>query len=378
MRVGFDISQTGPQKAGCGYFAHAMVEQLISTNSGIDLDLYTSFGDDFFDPKVSKTAQYSGNNVRYGPLLTNKKMVDQLWLSLSIETCLGHPDIIHSNNFWCPTQVESAKLVYTLYDLSFFVYPEWTTEENRSLCSKGVINASIFADRMIAISEYTKASFLEYFPTYPEEKIDVITPGSRYADHDQHGKKHRLLETRNIKEFWLCVGTLEPRKNQKTLLDAYVRYLDRTDRPIPFVFAGGKGWLMDDFDDVIASMKLADHVIVTGYVTDAELAWLYRNCRANFYPSHFEGFGLPVLEGMGFGVPSISSDATSLPEVIGDAGIVINPNDINCWAETMYLLSQNDSMIADMKIKSLEQAKKFSWQKSASALSAIYEKLMLG
>lgn len=378
MNIGFDISQTGKHKAGCGYFAHSMIEHLVSATTDLTFKLYSNFGTDFFDPEVGNLKRYSGENVIYGDVLTRKADVDKFWQSEEFEKDLGLPNIIHSNNFWCPGHHVNAKFVYTLYDLSFFQFPDWTTEQNRAICARGVLNAAVFADRLLAISEYTKTSFLEFFPYFPDHKIDVIYPGSRFEGQHQEGNKPKFLRSHNLDEFWLCVGTIEPRKNQKMLIEAYCRYSQQVETAIPLILVGGNGWLMDDFDAFIKSKNLGSRVILAGYVTDEELIWLYRNCRANFYPSHFEGFGLPVLEGMGLGAASICSDTSSLPEVIGEAGIVIDPGSVNEWAETFCRLSVDSELLIEMRHKSLKQAKKFNWDTSANRLIDVYTQKLPG
>ena len=110
---------------------------------------------------------------------------------------------------------------------------------------------------------------------------------------------------------------------------------------MPLVLAGGKGWLMEDFQDYLAQLGISDRVILTGYVSDNELIWLYRNCYASLYPSVFEGFGLPVLEGMQFGAPTLSSNATSMPEVAGDAAILLSPHDPEAWTQAMLDLASD-------------------------------------
>ena len=156
------------------------------------------------------------------------------------------------------------------------------------------------------------------------------------------------------------MGTIEPRKNHRRLLEAY-RLIDSS---LPLVLAGGKGWLMDEF--------LADDVLLTGYVTDAELEWLYRNCYAFLYPSLFEGFGMPVLEALTLGAPVICSNTTSLPEVAGDAALLVDPLDPRAIAAAMQELpAVRESLIQ----KGRAQARRFSWEESANQLKALYAKV---
>jgi glycosyltransferase involved in cell wall biosynthesis len=174
-------------------------------------------------------------------------------------------------------------------------------------------------------------------------------------------------------EFWLSVGTIEPRKNQRLLVQAYARYLEVGGRPMPLVLAGGKGWLMEDFQNHLSELGILNHVKLLGYVTDDEMIWLYRNCYANLYPSVFEGFGLPVLEGMQFGAPTISSNATSMPEVTGDAAILISPHDPEPWAQNMLNLASEAEKRRGLSLSALEQAQRFNWEHSATSVLGIYQ-----
>jgi len=176
-------------------------------------------------------------------------------------------------------------------------------------------------------------------------------------------------------EFWLSVGTIEPRKNQRCLAQSYARYLElnKNKDPMPLVFAGGKGWLMEDFQAHLNSLGIEKHVLMTGYVSDDELIWLYRNCYANLYPSLFEGFGLPVLEGMQFGAPTLTSNSTSIPEVAGDAAILLSPEDTEGWAQALLRISNSRVEREQLSKNALNQAKRFEWKQSASALLSLYD-----
>jgi glycosyltransferase involved in cell wall biosynthesis len=131
--------------------------------------------------------------------------------------------------------------------------------------------------------------------------------------------------------------------------------------------------MMEDFDKHIQSSPWSSDIHLLGYVSDAELDWLYRNCLINLYPSHYEGFGLPVLEGMGLGAPIISSSSTSLPEIVGEAGISLDPNDLQAWVGAMEVLSTDASKRKQLSEAGKLQADTFNWQQSSSQLLSLYE-----
>ncbi len=369
MHIGFDISQTGFGKAGCGYFAHALIKAMLELDLKHRFSLYPSFGDFFFDPRMPLQNQYQAG--QYGPRHLSRELATGFWTKPELEDSLRYPQIIHSNNFWCPTQLKSSRLIYTFYDMGFIVDPSWTTEANRLGCFEGVFRSSIAADWVIAISKASRDHYLRTFPHFPQERIRVIYPCSRFTS-SQESQRPKALKDIPSGRFWLSVGTIEPRKNQRNLAKAYARYLELKGDPMPLVFAGGKGWLMDDFQNYLRELKIEQHVIFTDYISDEELIWLYQNCYANLYPSLFEGFGLPVLEGMQFGAPTISSSSSSLPEVAGNAAILLKAEDSEAWAEAMLQLSANHSLRNRLRLEGIEQAKRFDWKQSASSLIELY------
>lgn len=372
MHIGFDISQTGRGKAGCGYFAHALAESMLEQAPRTRFSLYPSFGDFYFDALMPLANPYRGAHVRYGPRHFTRAAAAAFWNSAGLERTLGAPDVVHANNFWCPTQLESSRLVYTCYDLGFTVDPAWTTEANRVGCFEGVFRAAAAADWIVAISRSSRDHYLRLFPHFPEERIRVIHPCSRFAA-GAVVRRPRALGEIQPGAFWLNVGTIEPRKNQWRLAQAYAAYLARGGAPMPLVLAGGKGWLMEGFQARLEELGIARHVVMTGYVSDDELAWLYSNCFANLYPSLFEGFGLPVLEGMQFGAATVVSNSSSLPEVAGDAAILLDPSDADAWTEAMLSLAADASRRDALRAASRVQAARFDRGASARALLALYD-----
>jgi glycosyltransferase involved in cell wall biosynthesis len=370
LHVGYDISQTGSNKAGCGFYAHAIIRNLLEISPEIAYSLYPSFGDFYFDRFMPITNQYKSG--KYGPRHISRHLAGNFWNNLEVERKLNNPDIIHANNFWCPVQLKNTKLIYTFYDMGFLQSPNWTTETNRFGCYSGVFRASVAADWIVAISEASKAHYLEIFPHFPEERIKVIYPCSRFTDVNSSGVRPKSLKGIPEGGFWLSVGTIEPRKNQLLLAEAYAKYLAANGKPMPLVFAGGNGWLMQDFQEQLQKLGIENNTILTGYVSDEELIWLYKSCYASLYPSLFEGFGLPVLEGMQFGAPTITSNTTSIPEVAGSAAKLLMPNDIDAWTSSMLSLSHDLEERQRMSIAAIEQASKFSWKNSARELLQLY------
>lgn len=379
MKIGFDISQTGDNKAGCGYFADSLIQALTQHDRRNEYILYPHFGTSFWDPKAESTARrFDQPNVTRKVVGKNFGTSMTFWTNLppGCEKELGRPDIIHANNYSCPWGFKSARLVYTLYDLSFLEYPELTSEENRGKCFEGVFSASICADFIVSISDYSRKKFLEIFPHYPDKRIRVVPLGSRFLSDKTGRDQGQVLKGLQAGEFWLAVGTLEPRKNLRRLLRAFSDYVSQTNASYPLALAGGKGWLEKDLEEFIRGLGASNNVRMLGYVSDQNLAWLYQNCLSFVFPSLYEGFGLPVLEAMGQGAAVITSNTTSLPEVAGDAAHYIDPLDEHGITEAFFKLGSDGAYREALRKKAVIQAEKFSWEKSAEEVLHIYDRVL--
>lgn len=379
MKIGFDISQTGKNKAGCGYFADNLIKNLAMIDKNNDYLLYQTFGDHFWDENQFLT-DIQQTNFQIGLRHDSLAEAYHFWnVGLQCkEKHLGKINLLHCNNFFCPRKkLPNAKIIYTLYDLSFINHPEYTTERNRLACFDGVLNASLNADYIIAISKSTKNHFLQTFPYYPEEKISVVYPASRFQENSEiQPKKFSLLSKLEPGKFWLNVGTIEPRKNYLNLLNAYAKLKKKHPEIYPLVFAGNKGWMSDDFEIQIEQLNITSDVIVLGYVDEEELLWLYQNCYCFLYPSFFEGFGLPVLEAMSVGAPVITSNISSIPEIVADSGILCDPNDFIQLAISMEQVLSNTNYRDELSFKAKLRAAEFSWPKAAEQVLSIYQKLV--
>ena len=376
MKIGFDVSQTGAGKAGCGYFADGLIRELAKLGTDHEYTLYPSFGDFYFDAGMPRACPIDQPGFSYGPWHPNHEAAMKFWTAADVEEHLGGVDIVHANNYWCPRQLRAARLVYTLYDLSFLQEPSWTTEANRVGCFHGVFGAAAAADWIIAISQASREHFLKIFPSFPSDRVKVIFPGSRFAASGSPARRSTALKGITPGKYWLSVGTIEPRKNHDRLLQAFASYRAAGGGPMPLVLAGGRGWLMDEFSSRLAALGIADQVVLTGYIGDDELAWLYENCYANIYVSLFEGFGLPVLEGMTLGAPTIASRSTSIPEITGTAAMLVDPLDVAGLTDALLQISNDPKLRKTLSTQAREQAKNFQWENSARQLLDLYSLAM--
>ena len=383
MKIGFDISLSFGERTGCGFFTYQLMRSLIKNDKKNQYTLYPAFY--LTIPKYKNLLK-----MRIGNLPWNfKKHFNYLnpfrylqtrlrWFflkntELKITKWLGSPDIIHSNSFTCFKNHDS-KIIFTLYDVVPLSCPETVHEETWMACSQGLINASLYADYCIAISEYTKKTFLQYFPYYPSERIKVVPLAVRDQIHKIESQQtiNSVLKKYDIPEkFWFSSGTVEPRKNYGMLIDAYAK----SNPSFPLIIAGGKGWKQSSLPEKIKKMGLQDKIRFLGYVSDEELSALYSSCYAFIYPSIYEGFGLPILEAMYCGAAVICSNSSSMPEVGGDAVLYIDPFSLESLTHTIKKLDGNESLRNTLKSAGLERSKLFSWDRVAAKVMESYEEV---
>ncbi|MDE7310466.1 MAG: glycosyltransferase family 4 protein [Eubacterium sp.] len=365
MKIGFDISQTCEKKSGTGFYA----DQLIRALAHIDKENEYTLLPWFYD--------YRPHTVEHATRIQQKNFEQKLIKNFSEEDpVMKKLDIVHSNNFRYPKNL-SAKKIVTIYDVCFMDYPEYTTEANRLFCYQGTLDAMLFADKVIAISNYTKDRLLHFFPSVPKDKVEVIYCGNRDTLLAEQ-ENRRVLERFRLREgtYFLSVGTIEPRKNYGTLLKAYKRYKELSKNDKKLCIAGGYGWMQENFTKEIESLGLAQDVVVTEYVSDAELANLYRYCFAFLYPTWYEGFGLPVLEAMNFGKPVIVSDVTSIPEIVGTDGLLVKPDAYAGFAEYMLRLEEDQELYRCMVENGYGRVGGFQWEEAAKRVLDLYGQIL--
>ena len=242
------------------------------------------------------------------------------------------------------------------------------------------MKAALYADRIIAISQSTKQDLMHYF-SVSEERICVVYLAPRhfcYPERNPDFLRSTLGRLEIYQDFILTVGSLEPRKNLKTLVEAYAMYVTHHSGRELLVIAGAKGWLNDDITQLVAALGVEDRVKFLGYVQEADLRVLYSAARLFVYPSLYEGFGLPPLEAMACGAPVITSNTSSLPEVVGDAAILIDPCSGEKLCQAMHMVLANDDLRSSMRQQSLERARLFSWEQAAQETLAVYREACPG
>jgi glycosyltransferase involved in cell wall biosynthesis len=287
-------------------------------------------------------------------------------------------DLYHGLGFVAPLRAPCPTIV-TVHDLSFVTQPRAHKWFNRTYLSLATARSCRRAARVIAVSVWTKRDVERRF-SVAADKIDAIPHG---VDHEhfkplppaeiaafraQHGIGDHAI-------FFL--GSLEPRKNLPALIEAF-SILDSRFSILDFqLFIGGSpGWKYDDIFKRIQSLGLGDRVKLLGRVSDEELPKWYGACAVFAYPSLYEGFGLPVLEAMACGAPVVTSNVTSLPEVVGDAGIMIEPTDAKALADALSRVLNDDALHATMRSKGIARAAQFTWRRTAEMTIESYRRVI--
>lgn len=256
-----------------------------------------------------------------------------------------------------------------VHDLAFEHYPKFVSSVNLYHYKKFVPKFVKKATRIVAVSSFTKEDIIQHYGT-AAEKIDIIYNGAHEAyqplSYDEKlATKERYTEGR---EYFLFTGSLHPRKNVINLLKAFVKFKRRLKSPMKLVIVGRMAWLAKEIEEAKAKMPFKDEVKWLGYVELEELTKITGAAYAMVYPSLFEGFGIPILESLKTGVPAIAANTSSMPEVLGNAGILVNPLEVEEIANAMEQIYKNEDLRSKLVAHAKEQSSKFSWDKSAQEL----------
>ena len=292
-------------------------------------------------------------------------------IALSVELARFNLDVFHSPDFIPPLR-GARRHVITVHDLNFLHYPQYLTEESRSYYNGQIERAVRQADHILADSAATKTDLVNML-NVPADKITVHMLG---VDESFRPLPPETLEPyrRELdlpEKFLLFVGTFEPRKNIIGLLEAYQMLPDAP----PLVLAGQRGWLFDGTMQRIQQMKLADRVLWRENVSQQALPALYNLASALILPSFYEGFGFPPLEAMACGTVPIVSNDSSLPEVVGDVGALINPDDPATIAQAIERALNDSEWVRVQQAAGLERAATFTWDNTARIVLSVYNAL---
>ena len=287
-------------------------------------------------------------------------------------------DITHFFNYIVPPFVHGKKVV-TVHDMVYKSFPGTVRGRTKYMLDIGLKRSMKRADLIVTDSEFSKSEIIKYFPQH-EKKIRVVPCGvdtERFHPCEAPERIPEVKKSLGIEgDYFLYVGTIEPRKNLERLITAYAAFVKKVgDKAPKLVLAGGKGWLDQGIYSRVEKLGMKDNVIFTKYVPSEDMNPLMCGALAFVFPSLYEGFGMPPLEAMACGVPVLSSGEASLPEVTGDCAVICDAYDPKSIAEGMYRLYSDEELRKDLGRKGLQRAQGFTWKRSAEMLMEVYMEL---
>jgi glycosyltransferase involved in cell wall biosynthesis len=369
MRVALDAIPLVAAKTGIGHYTDALAEWLARVHEDHQYELLSPF-DFAFDSHNGKPANLSKH---FFPV---RSVFRKWWLvGLPAMLQISPVDVFHGTNYCIPVFAPCPTVV-TIHDMSLFA--QSNTHESANV-TRGKRRMPIMARRaslIIAPSEWTKREITKHLGARPE-KIRVIYEAAREKMEPRLPSEYRsVLDKHRIRTpYLLYVGTIEPRKNLITLIRAYHELLKTTPHRPQLVLCGGRGWLFDEVFKLVEELKLQDQIRFTDYVEDVDLPALYSGAEVFVYPSLYEGFGLPPLEAMACGTPVITSNVSSLPEVVGQAGLMHDPNDFSALTAGIVRLLGDADAREHFKHAGLKQSSSFSWERAARETQSVYDEV---
>jgi glycosyltransferase involved in cell wall biosynthesis len=372
MNVTIDVSPAVHQRAGLGRYVGELVNALQGI-AGEELHLSAFFTE-------ARSAR-PGGAIRALPQYSSRlgykpwrlAAMASSFSRVPFDGYYGKPDLVHATDHLLP-HVRAAS-VFTLHDLIFEIYPEHHKRYNYTFLKLMMPRFLRAADQIIAVSQHTRADAVRIYGI-PGEKITVI-----YEGVDPHYRLTRdptTLAAVRVRyslpeQFILHVGTIEPRKNLGRLLDA-VAALKREFPGLKLVLVGKKGWLYDSFFQKLAQSGLESEVLFPGFVAEEDLPLVYQLATVFAFPSVYEGFGLPPLEAMACGVPVVCSNASSLPEVVGGGGLMVDPHDTSALTAALRRVLADEPLRQELSGRGVEQAARFSWDRAARETLDVYRR----
>ncbi len=366
MRIGIDARLTYYRRAGISQYTVQLVEAL----SRLELQ------DDFVILEGWRAREPIIEHERFESrhvCTPSHHRLEQYFLPL--EVAAMRLDLLHSPDFIPPFRAR-VRSVITVHDLVFLMFPHFLTKESARYYGQ-IDHAVQRADAVIAVSHATKKDLMQLLGA-PEDKIHVIYEAASllFRPIPRVDLVHRLQGRFGIQgRYLLFVSTNEPRNNVPVLLRDYRQLVDDYGVDARLVLAGEKGWLFDEIFELTTRLGLEDQVLFLGRVTTKELLWLYNAAEALVAPSIYEGFGLTPLEAMACGTPVIVSNVSSLPEIVSDAGLLVDPSDVDALTVAMWRMLDDRELRCTLSQKGLKRAALFSWDKAARETLALYHSL---
>jgi glycosyltransferase involved in cell wall biosynthesis len=372
MKVLIDCTQITSRKAGVGVYALNLVEGLLKHQSD-KLEVWLLVQDD--DPDFLllqhriNVIQVPARIFRILPLRLILEQIYIPWLARKHKI-----DILHSLHYSFPLLRTRARRIVTIHDLTSFVMPEVHTRVKLVYFHFFIRAANRLADALIFVSKATESDWVRYFPNtsrtrfvVPLGKAPIYSPDLPVDKIDQVLERYKLA-----RPYILYIGTIEPRKNLTRLVTAFALLAQSFPMHI-LVIAGMKGWMYEELFEAVMKLRLDSRVSFTGFVAEEDKPYLIAGAEAFVYPSLYEGFGIPVLEAIACGTPTLTSNRSSLPEVAGDAALLIDPENVEDIAFHLEQLLNDSELRDSLREKSIVQAALFNWARTAEETIRVYQ-----
>lgn len=377
MIIGIDISSI-PYGTGVSNYTANLVRHLLKIDK---INTYKLFFSSFRQPLPPEIKLYQKQpNVRIYHYHYPPTFFEILWNRLHIlplELFVGKCDVFHTWDWTQPPAI-NAKTVTTVHDFVPFLFPETQHQRIIKTFKRKFFWASQVNDLFICVSQNTQADLLRLFPKLPKQKIITIPEASedKYLNFnslpsaDKKQKIDKVKKLYDLKNYVLAIGTREPRKNLNRLIEAFIQYKKQNPKSTTQLAIAGKyGWGED-----VNHLK-HPYIKILGYIPDREIAALLAGSICLCYPSLYEGFGLPPLNALTVGIPVITSNISSLPEVTGNAAILIDPTKTENITHALSKILSSSSLRQTLSKRGFKQAANFSWDKTAKLTLNAYQKL---
>jgi glycosyltransferase involved in cell wall biosynthesis len=365
MRIGIDARLTYYSQAGISRYIQHLVHQLPRLDPTIDWTIIQSRKDSRTLVKGLRVNAWTPCHHRL-----------ERW-TLGGELLRHRLNLLHSPDF-IPPAFGAQRVVITVHDLSFVHFSRYLAPEALRYYAGQIEWAIGRADHILADSNQTREDLVHLLGALPDKVTTVyLAADERFRPLSTPADQMPALQRYDLSPgYILFVGTLEPRKNIPTLLAAYRRLLDRSGTRVPLVLVGKRGWSADDIFETLETLQLGRQVrIIDDCAGQEPLVQLYNGAGVLVLPSFYEGFGLPVLEAMACGTPVVAAHRGSLPEIVGDAGLLINPEDADGLASAIERVLEDDRLRSDLIRRGYAHASRFTWAETARQTLRVYRRL---